>query len=354
MTDDRMGLPQDTDHAGQSRNTYRVGLSPNTYRVGLSHDIFRPDGAPVMSPANYDKLAEAGCIPVPLPETRAFSPADLAGLDAVIVRTAQVPGDTLEAAAKDGFRHVARFGAGYDKVDIGAANRAGVAVTTTPDAVTRPIAVANITLMLTLLAQVSRFDAMVRAGRWAERGSVTALTPTGRTLGIVGLGRIGKETARLALGLGMRVVACTGSGTGGAEGVEMMGLDAVIARSDVLCLACPLTETNRGMMGAAQFAAMKPGAYFVNTARGGLVDETALHAALTEGPLAGAALDVFETEPVAADNPLLGLDNVLLSPHAVGTSDEMFNVCWLGCIDAVTAIRDGRPPASLITDPPAG
>lgn len=320
------------------------------YRVGLSHDLFRADGSAIVAEENFRRLAEAGCAAVPLPARDAYGPADLDGLHALIVRQTRVPGETLRAVAAKGFRHVARFGSGFDRIDIAAANLSQVVVTTTPDAVTRPVAVANISLVLSLASQVVPLDALLRAGNWAERGTITSIAPYGRTLGIVGLGRIGKETARLALGLGMRVVACTGSGNGGADGVELLDFDAVLSKSDFLCLACPQTDTNRGMMGTAQFEAMKPGAYFINTARGGLVDEAALYTALTDGHLAGAALDVFSSEPIKPDHPLIGLKNVLLTPHAIATSDDMLNACWAGCVEAVLAVRDGRPPASVITD----
>ncbi|WP_172298018.1 2-hydroxyacid dehydrogenase [Pseudoruegeria sp. HB172150] len=317
------------------------------YRVGVSHDCYRLDGTPIIPQSLYDRLETAGCIPVPLPKRTEYRPGDLDRLSALIVRQTRVSSEVMEATPT--LRHVARFGAGFDRVDIACADRLRITVSTTPNAVTLPVAMGNIALTLALATQIRPLDRLIRAGRWSQRSAIQGIAPYGRTLGIVGLGRIGKETARLALGLGMDVIACTGSGRGGMEGVTMLPFDAVVAKSDFLCLACPLMPETARMMGPSQFAAMKPGAYFISTSRGGLVDEPALLEALTGGNLAGAALDVFAEEPAGAENPLMQLENVILTPHAICNTDDMYNSCWNGAVDAVLAVREGRQPESVVT-----
>lgn len=318
------------------------------FRVGLAHDFIGSDGNPIVAQKHFDRLKDAGCDPVVLPVTQEYKPGDLDDLNALIVRQTKVTEDAMAAAPN--LRHVARFGAGYDRVDISAANRLKIVVSTIPNAVTKPMAMGNITFVLALAGKLFALDKLTREGRWAERSAFQGIAPYGRTLGVVGLGRIGRETARLALNIGMEVIGCTGSGRGEMDGVRLCSFEEVISEADFVCLACPLTPETDKLMGKAAFGKMKPGAFFINTARGGLVDEAALGEALSSGHLAGAALDVFREEPISADNPLKNLDNIILTPHAIGITDDMISTCWNGCVDAVLAVRDGKMPESVVTD----
>ncbi len=224
--------------------------------------------------------------------------------------------DALFDAAGPGLRVVANFGVGYDSVDVDAATRRGIVVANTPDVLTAATAELTLALMLALLRRVAEGDRLVR------RREEWALAPTfmlgeglaGKTLGIVGLGRIGREVARLAEAFGMRVVHTRGSGS-----YEGLPLERLLGEADVVSLHVPLTAETRHLVGRDELRLMKPGAVLVNVARGPIVDETALVEALAAGEIAGAALDVYEHEPEVHQG-LLVLENVVLTPH-LGSSD---------------------------------
>ena len=237
-------------------------------------------------------------------------------------------------------RIVANHGVGFDNVDLDAARARGIVVTNTPDVLTRATAEFAIGLMLALLRRVAEGDRRVR------RRDPWRLAPTfmlgegldGKTLGIVGPGRIGRETARLGQALGMRVVT---AGRGDA-------LTPLLAAADVVSLHARLTDTNRHLLDAAALARMKPTAVLVNTARGALVDEEALVAALRDGRIAGAALDVYETEPHVRDE-LLRLENVVLTPHIASATRGAREAMGLLCVDALRAVLvQNRPPANRL------
>ena len=237
-------------------------------------------------------------------------------------------------------RIVANHGVGFDNVDLDAARARGIVVTNTPDVLTRATAEFAIGLMLALLRRVAEGDRRVR------RRDPWRLAPTfmlgegldGKTLGIVGPGRIGRETARLAQALGMRVVT---AGRGDA-------LTPLLAAADVVSLHARLTDANRHLLDAAALARMKPTAVLVNTARGALVDEEALVAALRDGRIAGAALDVYETEPHVRDE-LLRLENVVLTPHIASATRGAREAMGLLCVDALRAVLvQNRPPANRL------
>jgi D-3-phosphoglycerate dehydrogenase len=227
-------------------------------------------------------------------------------------------------AAVPELRVVARAGVGYDRVDIPSATRHGVAVTITPTANHAAVAEHTLALLFAVTRQVAFGDRTLRAGKWIRR----ALAPVrDRTIGLVGLGRIGRSTAVRCIGVGMKVIACEVKPDVDfvkQHGIELVSFDELLKRSDFVSLHCPLLEETRGLMNAAAFAKMKPGSLFINTARGGLVVEAHLIAALESGHLGGAGLDVFEKEPPDPNNPLLKVDQVVVTPH-VGGGDTQSN-----------------------------
>jgi glyoxylate reductase len=266
---------------------------------------------------------------------------EIAGSAGLVTIPADAVGAELFDAAGPSLRIVANFGVGYDSVELAEATRRGIVVSNTPDVLTEATAELTIALMLALLRRVVEGDRLVR------RRNEWALAPTfmlgeglaGKTLGIVGLGRIGREVARLAEAFGVRVVYMRGSGP-----YEELPLDRLLAAADVVSLHVPLTLETRHLIGAPELALMRPRAVLVNVSRGPVVDEAALVDALVEGRIAGAALDVYEHEPEVSAG-LLGLENVVLSPH-LGSSThvarEAMGMLCAGALEAVL-LRDELP-----------
>ena len=242
------------------------------------------------------------------------------------------------AAASD-LKIIAKHGAGVDSVDIAAATRRGIAVMVANGANADAVAEHALALMLSLSRELPRFDRDVRSGAWRNLDQFTR-DFSARTVGIVGYGQIGERTARLAQACGARVVIHTRSAITPPAGMTYEpDLDRLLETVDIVSLHCPLTDQTRGLIGAAQLARMKPGALLINTARGPVIDEAALVAALKSGKLAGAALDTFAVEPPDPVHPLFTLPNVLVTPHiAAATTGAMARMgtiaannilCWL-------------------------
>jgi len=251
----------------------------------------------------------------------------------------RVDGSYLDAAGPQ-LRIVANFGAGYDNVDLDAARVRGVTVTNTPDVLTPATAEFTIALILALLRRVAEGDRLVRRGDPWEWSTTFMLGEGvgGKVLGIVGPGRIGAETARLGEALGMRVVT---AGRGAS-------LEPLLREADVVSLHAPATRETAHLIDAAALAAMKASAVLVNTARGSLVDELALVAALRDGEIAGAALDVYETEPHVREE-LKMFENVVLTPHLGSATSEAREAMGMLCVQALRdLLLDGRVPANVV------
>jgi phosphoglycerate dehydrogenase-like enzyme len=254
---------------------------------------------------------------------------------------------------------VACSGRGTDAVDVAAASARGVAVVNNPGFGRRPVSESAIAMILALAKRLVASDAWMRRGEgWRHRSDFSEfLELEGRTLGVVGFGEVGSETARKAIAaFGMRVLVHdphVPERAVRALGAEPAGsLDALLAQSDVVSLHPELNDETRGMIGEAQLRRMKPRAFLVNTSRGRVVQQAALVRALTQGWIAGAALDVYEDEPVGTDNPLLALGNVLLTPHVAGLSAEAVEGMSLSAARQVLQALAGQRPAHLL-DPVA-
>lgn len=235
-------------------------------------------------------------------------------------------------------RLISIWGTGTDNIDLAAARRRGIAVTNTPGVSAPSIAEHTIALMFAVARKIPLLDSEVRHGKW-PRGSMMQLT--GKTLGVIGLGAIGQRVARLGLGLGMRVLCWTMHPRD--LGFEMAPLERVLAEADVLSLHLRLSEETRGFLGSRQLAMMKRGAILVNTARGPIVDEAAMIAALQSGQLRGAGLDVFDIEPLPPRHPLTTLENVVISPHCAGITPDVLEAGLTMALTNIDAFFAGRP-----------
>jgi phosphoglycerate dehydrogenase-like enzyme len=255
--------------------------------------------------------------------------------------------------ARPDLRVIGRWGVGYDAIDVPAATRHGVLVCTAVGANHEAVADYAVTLLLGLQRGLLANHRMLTGGAWK-----TVFRPAiwRATVGIVGLGRIGQAVARRCRGFDMTILAhepMPDLAFVRAHGIELLPLDALLRRADLVTLHCPATPENHHLMNRERLASMKRTAYLVNTARGTLVDEEALHEALVTGRLAGAGLDVFEREPVT-ESPLFSLDNVIVSPHVAGVDETSEAAMADRAIDAILAVRRGEtPPRECIVNPEA-
>jgi phosphoglycerate dehydrogenase-like enzyme len=266
----------------------------------------------------------------------------LPGIDGYIAGLDEI--DAAALAAADCLKVVARYGVGYSNVDLRAARAQGVLVTNTPGANSKSVAELTIALMLALLRPIERAAAETRSGGWPR---LKGFSLEGKTVGLVGFGSIGRETARRLAPFECRLVAYDPLPDPHAAdeiGVELVRMEALLALSDLVSLHLPVTAQTRAMVNTGFLAAMKPGAWLVNTSRGELIDEPALYAALVEGRLRGAALDAFQDEPPGQANPLLSLPQVLPTPHmGAHTDGATNNMGWMALQDCL-AVLQGRPP----------
>jgi phosphoglycerate dehydrogenase-like enzyme len=317
------------------------------FRVGVTRDFLKPDGTLGFGDIGLNLLDRAPGVEWEfLAENTSELRADQAGAyDALLVLAPQVTAASLDGA--DRLSVVARFGVGWDSVDADACTRNGTLLTITPDGVRRPVAVAALTFLLALSHRLREKDQLTRDGRWAEKLGYMGTGVTGRTLGLIGFGNIGREIAMLARPFDLRVLAYDPHVTA-AAGAELRELDDLLAESDYVVICCALTPETHHLINAARLARMKPTAHLINVARGPIVDQRALTAALTAGTIAGAGLDVFEQEPVDPNDPLLKLENVLLSPHAICWTDECFLGNGTSACESILEVAAGRVPRYVV------
>lgn len=268
----------------------------------------------------------------------------------VIVLT---PAVTAETVSKSGsLLVIARFGVGYDSVDVNACTAADVLVSITTGAVDRPVAEATIGWMIALSHNVHVKDKLVRTGQWDERSKHMGCELRDRTLGVIGLGGIGRKTIELLRGFGMKPPLAFDpfltEESASKSGARLVSLEDLLRNADFVSIHCPLTAGTRGLIGAAQLALMKPEAYLLNTARGGIVDEDGLYEALKQHRIAGAALDCFAQEPVTAPSRFAGLDNVLLAPHSIAWTDELFRDIGRAACQVMVDLSLGTKPRGVL------
>lgn len=296
-------------------------------------------------------LREAGCQLV-VPETRATRNAEellplLAGCDAVIAAVEPYTARVLPDPAAARLKVISRWGVGYDSVDLHTATAQGITVTNTPGLLDEAVADYTFALLLALARRIPDGHASVTAGQWSP---VWGCDVAGKTLGIVGCGRIGLAVARRAAGFNLRLLASDPSPPeeGRALGIEFVSLDQLLAESDFVSLHTALTPGTRGLIGEAQLRRMKRTALLINAARGALLDEPALTRALREGWIAGAALDVFGEEPLPASHPFRSTPNLLLTPHQASFALDTGARVSAQAAQAVLDALQGRSPRFIV------
>ncbi len=318
------------------------------FRIGLTRDFLSEKGELVFKDMGLSLLDEVSDIEYEFmgelsPVVR---PDQIKDYDGVISLKPKYARESFEGVQR--LTVIGRFGVGYEMVDLDACTDADVMLFITPDGVRRPVAGGVVTLMLALCRRLLIKDNLVRTGRWNDKIFHMGTELRDRVLGSVGLGNIGSEVFRLVKPFGMkRFIAYdpyVKQNYADTLGVELVDLDTVMRESDFVTINCPLTPETRHLIGAREMALMKPTAYFINTARGGIVDQKALTEALQNNRIQGAGLDVLEEEPIRDDDPLLELDNVILTPHAVSWTDECFrDVGMLDCKGMIKVMRGEVP-----------
>lgn len=322
----------------------------HTFRIGLTRDFLGPGDTLGYGDIGLDLLRDAGLSWEFLAENTTELRADqVREYDALLVLAPRVTAATLEGVER--LKLVARFGVGYDTIDVAACTRQGVLLTITPDGVRRPVAVSALTLLLALSHRLRIKDRLTRAGRWHERLDHMGQGLTGRTLGVIGLGNIGREVFTIAQPLGMRHLAhdpYAVPADAAVLGIELLGLEDLLRAADYVVICCALTPGTRHLINAERLALLKPTAYLINVARGPIVDQAALTRVLQEQRIQGAGLDVFEQEPIDPNDPLLTLDNVIVAPHSLCWTDECFRGIGQSAFQSIIDVAAGRTPRHIV------
>lgn len=325
---------------------------PTPFRLTLTADFYDEAGAPRYSDFGLGTFEGHEHIVVSrFSDYRdEIAPDQLAGHHAALVLSPKVTANSL-AGCKE-LLAISRFGVGYDSVDVEACTAKDVVLTITPGAVDRPVAEAAVGWMLALSHQMLQKDRLIRTGRWNDRSKYIGSELRDRTLGVVGLGRIGRRLVSLLQGFGMRQPIAYDPYVSSQEmielGVRKMGLEELLSKADFVSLHCPLLAETQGLIGAEQLRLMKPEAFLLNLARGGIVDEEALYHALRNRQIAGAALDCFDNEPVTEPNLICNLENVLLAPHSIAWTEELFrDIGRLACQN-ILDLSLGKIPRGVV------
>ena len=324
---------------------------PGKVRLGFTRDFFDAEGNFIMpgpGPGVFDDMpnVEWQMLSEFLGEV---TPEQISGFDMIINWYPAWTRRSFEGS--DRLLSIHRVGVGYDKIDLSAATDAGVMLCITPKSCRRPMALTVITYLLALSMRLTIKDKLTREGRWSERTKYYGVGLTGKTLGLVGVGNIGHEVFKLAKPFEMKYIAYDPYMSPEAVAdvnARMVDLDTVLTESDFLSINCPLNEETRHMIGERKLRKMKKTAFLINAARGPIIDESALIKALQEGWIQGAGLDVFEQEPVPADNPLLKMENVIVSPHFLCHTDEHFMDMACEWKEQVENILRGEIPEKLV------
>ncbi len=273
--------------------------------------------------------------------------------DALLVCYAPVTRRVIEHAAQ--CRIIARYGIGVDNVDVQAASARRIVVTNVPDYCIEEVSDHALALLLACARRVADLDRLVRAGRWDAKAAVPIRRLRGQVLGLVGFGKIPRLLAAKAAALGLTFLAFdpyVDAATCTAHGAQKVDLPALLAAADFVSVHAPLTPQTRGLLGETELQRMKPTAYLINTARGPIVSEAALVRALREGWIAGAALDVLETEPPGGQHPLLALPQVILTPHVAFYSEESVQDLQRKAAEEVARVLTGQPPRNPVNPTP--
>ncbi|MFA6036272.1 MAG: D-glycerate dehydrogenase [Candidatus Micrarchaeia archaeon] len=283
-----------------------------------------------------------------MPPTREQLLQEVKGVDALLpLLTDKIDAEVMDAAGKQ-LKVIANYAVGFNNIDVKAATERGIVITNTPGVLTETTADLAWALLMAISRRIVEADKFLRAGKWKtwEPQLLLGADVHGKTLGIIGLGRIGTEVAKRANGFGMKILTTTpdpNEPNAKEVGAQIVPLETLLKESDFITIHVPLNENTRGMLGEKQFAMMKPTAFIINTARGEIIDEKAMIRALQEKRIAGAALDVYEKEPIGVDYALIGLSNVILMPHIGSASRETRDMMAVIAADNIIAVLQGKP-----------
>jgi phosphoglycerate dehydrogenase-like enzyme len=327
-------------------------VNAEKFVVALTADFYDGNGAPKYRDLGLSVLAEN-----PRIEQRVFKEHrkqigvdQIDGANGVIVLTPAVTSQSVSDAEE--LLVIARFGVGYDAVDVKACTSADVLVTITTGAVDRSVAEATIGWIIALSHHMRIKDSLVRTGQWDERSKFMGRELRDRTLGVIGLGGIARKTIALLGGFGMKQPLAFDPFVTDEDalkvGARLVALDELLGRADFVSIHCPLSEKTRGLIGVRELALMKPDAFLLNTARGGIVNEDALYDALKNHRIAAAALDCFALEPVTAPSRFADLDNVLLAPHSIAWTDELFRDIGRAACRVMVDLSLGQRPHGVL------
>jgi phosphoglycerate dehydrogenase-like enzyme len=322
------------------------------FQVYQTADFFHPGGEPKFADLGLSVFEGQPQIKLrPFAKHRPQVGADqLAGANGVIVLTPQVTKETVSAA--EDLLVIGRFGVGYDNVDVPACTAADVLLVITAGAVDRPVAEATVGWMIGLTHHMKVKDLLVCEGKWDERSGYMGRELRDRALGVVGLGGIARKLLELLANWGMKQPVAfdpfADPVTAANLGVRLVDLDELMSTSDFVSIHCPLTEKTRGLIGRREIELMKPDAYMINTARGGIVDEDALYESLEQRRIAGAALDCFAIEPLTEPNRFGELENVLLAPHSIAWTNEMFRDIGRAACQSMVDLSLKRTPRGIV------
>ena len=317
-----------------------------TYRILIT----APELAPAAMKLLAQHRAEVATMPLGATPEEVFAMVKMFRPQGIVSRTSIL--DESAIAAADCLRAVSKHGAGVDNIDVAACAARGIPVARTSGANAQSVAEHTAALMLALGRHLVQVDAGTKAGEWPRSGFI-GFEFHGRTLGLLGHGEIARAFGRIASGIGMRVLAYSPSLKRGPapEGVAVAGsLEALFSAADVISLHCPLTEQTRGLVGSNLLGLLPRHALVLNTARGAVIDEEALVAALRNGSIAGAGLDTFAVEPLPADSPLRDMANVLLTPHIAGSTHAAMERVALQAVQHLFTLLDGGtlPPGCIV------
>ena len=327
-------------------------MTPDTFRIGVGTDcvaekIHKVDSAQAMLTA----ATHVEVVPFTSEQQRPLTTEEFDEVDVVIAGGQRFVRETLIGSQR--CTGIIRYGAGFDRVDVEACTEAGVILATAPESIRRPMATAAVLHILVLAMRMMQKRHILYDGRWPEADSIAerGATLTDKAIGYVGFGNIGQDLYKLLQPFQVRNLVFDpylNEDQVKDLHIERVDLSSLMSQSDFVVVLCNLTEETRQMIGASEFAQMKPSAYFVNVARGRIVDQEALAKALTNGTLRGAGLDSVDPEPMALDDSLLQMDNVNITPHALGNTDEMLRLCSELCVEAALDIQQGRVPRNVI------
>lgn len=337
-----------------------------TFRITFTGDSLNEDGACAYGDLGLPLLDACPFVryrfltdQAPRPGDRSYwerfyslevKPEHLRDADGLVVLRPWVKAATFAAGAGD-LVVIGRSGAGYDKIDVAACTHNDVALFNAPMALNHSIASSALLFMLALAKRLPEQERITRQGRWDLQAHAMGSEIQGRTLGIIGLGHSGRELARLVAPFAMRVLAYSPHADprqAEALGVRLTSLEELLRESDFVSLHSRLTPETRGLLGGPQLALMKPGAFLINVARGELTDQHALADALRERKIAGAGIDVFEVEPPPADEPLLQLDNVIVTPHWSASTRDVWEATGRAMAEGMLRAARGQVPANVV------